>query len=554
MKILIINWRDITHPWSGGSEKYIHEIAREWIRLGHTVHLLCGGYSGARSTEIIDGIIIHRLGSTYSIYILAPVYYLFKLRDKKFDVLIEVAYGVTFMSRLFSRLPKVLIIHHDHTLPWQTEWPYIISRIGIWLEHKLVPYFYQNIPVVTLSTKTRQLLSAQGFKKIYTVPPGNYNSKLTPKKTKYPTILYLGRLRRYKRVALLLEVFGKLSTKMPQLRLIIAGAGQEASPIADLTRYLHLEQKVELKGYVSEKEKKRLLTTAWVMAFPSQIEGWGLVALEAAACGLPTVGFNVPGVSESIRNDKSGFVVKTTKEFEGALLKILTNDQLQKQLSDGAKRWAAEFSWEKSAKSFLSVIHKTNTVLKNQYDERYFASFWRKSDRRTFHPTYNIRVNYITEHLNPKTTLDVGCGTGLLVRLLRDHGVNAYGVDVSAAALDLVPSKTRAFVGQGNILKLASANNAYDTVTCIDVLEHIPYTDLPRAILECARVARSSLYFDITCLEDLFFIFSDRTHITKLFSWQWQRMIQITLGNQWRLKRAYVLPFIHHAIFEAKRV
>ena len=46
LKILVFNWRDITHPWAGGAELHIHEISKRWIKQGHKVTLFCGKYKG----------------------------------------------------------------------------------------------------------------------------------------------------------------------------------------------------------------------------------------------------------------------------------------------------------------------------------------------------------------------------------------------------------------------------------------------------------------------------------------------------------------------------
>jgi len=69
MRILILNWRDITHPWAGGAERHLHELAKQWIKSGHEVLFLCGGYKGALRSEKIGGIQIFRIGDTYLCYL-----------------------------------------------------------------------------------------------------------------------------------------------------------------------------------------------------------------------------------------------------------------------------------------------------------------------------------------------------------------------------------------------------------------------------------------------------------------------------------------------------
>ncbi|HIE43864.1 MAG TPA: class I SAM-dependent methyltransferase [Candidatus Omnitrophica bacterium] len=124
-----------------------------------------------------------------------------------------------------------------------------------------------------------------------------------------------------------------------------------------------------------------------------------------------------------------------------------------------------------------------------KFDKKYFSSFWRKGDRRRFHPIYDFRVWYIRRFLKPKNLLDVGCGRGWIIKDLRRRKIAAWGMDISEAALSAVPQDIRKYCFIGNIKKIPVKDKAYDVVSCIDVLEHIPKEDLSVAIRERARVA-----------------------------------------------------------------
>ncbi len=356
MNILIINWRDITHPWAGGAERHIHELSKQFIRIGNRVTLLCGGFKGAKKKEQIDGINIIRVGNTYSIFLYAPIYYLFGLRAKKYDLIIEVSHGLPFFTPLFCRAPKTLIVHHNHKTLWKTEFPQI-WRAGSFIEDKITPIIYKNIVTVTLSESTKEQLERMEFKKIYAILPGIRPVKPKFKKNATPLILYLGRLRKYKRVDLLLRIYQRMKVKVSNLELIIAGDGQDRQRLKNLVEKMDLRG-ILFKGFVTEDEKIRLLQKSWVLAFPSSIEGWGLVVLEAAACGTPTVGFRVSGVSEAIKHGKSGFLADSEDEFEQKLFKILKNKNLRDKLSKGALGWVKNFSWEKSCRSFMEAISR----------------------------------------------------------------------------------------------------------------------------------------------------------------------------------------------------
>jgi glycosyltransferase involved in cell wall biosynthesis len=359
MKILIINWRDITHPWAGGAERHIHELAKIWVKQGNHVTLLCGGYPKMISKENIDQIEIIRIGNTYSIFLLAPYYYLFYLKQRKFNVIIDTAHGIPFFSPIFSRLPKILIIHHNHKSIWKTEWNSFIAKIGSWIENNFVPFIYRNIQIVTLSETGKNELQQIGYKKVTAIKPGIHipdPSLLTPK-TINPTILYLGRLRKYKRVDLLLHFLNDIAREIPTVELIIAGEGQDRHRIEHLINYHHYKNLINFKGHVSEDEKYSLLSSCWILAFPSLIEGWGLVATEALSCNTPTVAFRVKGLSDSICHGKTGFLAQNKKEFITYIIELLS---ARKNMIDQKykKMILDRYTWTKSASDFMKIINK----------------------------------------------------------------------------------------------------------------------------------------------------------------------------------------------------
>lgn len=363
MKILIINWRDITHPWSGGAERHIHELAKGWHIVGHNITILCGSYKGALKKENIDGIRILRIGGTYSIFFLAPFYFLFKLREEKFKFIIDVAHGLPFFTPFFATGAKIaIIVHHNHEKLWKTEFNHFFSYIGIFLEKKIVPLIYRNISSITLANTTKKELEQIGFRRVFAVPPGINTKiyKINSIKSPVPLILYLGRLRKYKNVDMLLNLYSSIKKEIPRVKLVIIGTGQDKDRLEDIARRKKILNDVIFKGYVSEEEKIQFLQKAWVLAFPSFIEGWGLVALEAAACGTPTVGFDVPGISDAIKHGQSGILVNNKLEFKLALINIIKNKNLRENFSKNAVKFAKRFNWNKSAMKFLSILELEN--------------------------------------------------------------------------------------------------------------------------------------------------------------------------------------------------
>jgi len=166
-----------------------------------------------------------------------------------------------------------------------------------------------------------------------------------------PTILYLGRIKRYKRVDLIVRAFVQVRAQVPQARLIIAGTGDAAAEIRQLASDLGIADAVEMPGFVPEERKLELMRGAWVHALTSPKEGWGIANLEAAACGTATVASNSPGLRDSVRDGETGFLVPHGElgPLAERITAILRDPALRDRLGEAARRFALEYSWENAA-------------------------------------------------------------------------------------------------------------------------------------------------------------------------------------------------------------
>lgn len=363
MNILIFNWRDITHHWAGGAELHLHELAKHWVKFGNKVTLLTGGYPGSPREEFIDGVKIIRFGSTYSSFCLLPFYYLIKLNSKKYDFLVDVAHGIPYFVRLLTRKPVFLIVHHDHTRLWETEFNKVVSKLGIFLEQKVTPWVYKNDLVFTFSEGDRARLLGLGHKEVTAIAPGidavKYFQNKKVKKAPHPLLLYLGRIRKYKRVDLLIDMFPKIKKEFTKSKLVIVGDGQDKGRVMSMVRKRKLEEDIVFLGYISDVDlKRKWYQKSWLLLFPSMMEGWGFVVFEAALCGTPTVGFKAPGLVDSVKNGQSGYLADSKKDYLKAILRLLKNKKEREILSEGAYNYASKFTWEKMALSYIKKIRE----------------------------------------------------------------------------------------------------------------------------------------------------------------------------------------------------
>lgn len=360
LKILVFNWRDIKHVWSGGAEVYIHELSKRWVRDGNTVTLFCGNDGKNERHEVIDGVKVIRRGGFYFVYVWAFFYYIFLLRGK-FDVIIDCENGIPFFTPLFVKERVILLIHHVHKDIFKINFRPPISWIGPILESHLMRFVYRNKQVVTVSPSSKDEILAN--KLTTSEPEIIYNgvdlSKYRPaKKSKTPIVLYLGRLRFQKSIDVFIKTAKKVILSNPDVKFLIAGDGQQRSYLEKLTKELGLVTKVLFLGNVSEEEKVKLYQKAWVFMNPSMMEGFGVTVIEANACGTPVVASNVPGLRDSVSNPHSGFLVRygDIDRFADRIRTLIDNERFRNESGVYAIAWAKQFDWDKSATKFLKLL------------------------------------------------------------------------------------------------------------------------------------------------------------------------------------------------------
>jgi glycosyltransferase involved in cell wall biosynthesis/O-antigen/teichoic acid export membrane protein len=359
-RVLIFNWRDTKHKYAGGAEVYVHELAKRLVSEGNYVTQFCGNDSMSSRYEVIDGVEVIRRGGFYFVYVWAFFYYMLKFR-RRYDVIIDCQNGIPFFTSLYSRERVFCLVFHIHQEVFRKYLPGPLALLAENLEKNVMPFAYKNATYLTISESTKKDMEMIGLSEneIKIIYPGANLEELKPaNKEEKPTILYLGRLKSYKSVDVLINAFEKVLDTVPEARLVIAGSGEEESSLRKLVRELGMDEKVEFLGKVTEAAKVSLMQKAWVFVNPSYMEGWGITTIEANACGTPVVASDVPGLRDSVRNPHSGYLVEygNPDAFADKILKIITNTSHRKELSENSVEWAKRFSWDASAKRLIEVL------------------------------------------------------------------------------------------------------------------------------------------------------------------------------------------------------
>ena len=365
LRILILNWRCIKHPQAGGAEKATFEIARRWVKWGHEVHLICGNFKGGQKQDEIDGIKVFRIGGKYSVYPKSIIHY-YQSYYKKFDVVIEEINNIPFLTPLYVKEPIVLFLHQIGANMLFEELPYVQAKSWAMLEPSMLR-MYRNRQIIT-SQSTKEDLLQMGIpeQNINVINYGVDHEIYTPCRAKslFPQILFFGRLKKFKGVHFLIEAMKQVLVVVPNARLSIVGKGDEdyMNELKKLTAKLELEKSVvfhELGFSDSTIEKVQLMQEAWVMGFPSAREGFGLVVVEANACGTPTVSTNVPGLRDTVKDYETGILVpRNVESLAKSIILLLTDHELRVKMSKSAFDWSLQFNWDQTAKNMLKVVYE----------------------------------------------------------------------------------------------------------------------------------------------------------------------------------------------------
>ncbi|MEK6611252.1 MAG: glycosyltransferase family 4 protein [Gemmatimonadota bacterium] len=353
MRVLVVNWQDRENPQSGGAEIHLHEIFERLAGRGHSVTMLCGGWPGAPRRAELGGIDVHRTGVRQTFALRAWGYYRRHLAGRPFDVLVEDINKMPLFTPLWGARRVVACVPHLFGgTAFQELSPPLAA--AVWLSERPIPFVYRDTPFEAISESTADDLVGRGIARdhVRVIYPGASCEHYTPdpaQRSPTPAFAYLGRLKKYKGVDLVIRAFGRVDD--PRAVLEVAGEGDFRPALERLVRSLDLTARVKFLGFVSESEKLALLRRAWATVFASPKEGWGLTNIEASACGTPVVASDSPGIRESVRHGETGFLVPhgDLDAMAAALRRLSGDPALVASLGERGRRFAASFTWDRAA-------------------------------------------------------------------------------------------------------------------------------------------------------------------------------------------------------------
>jgi len=360
MKALIVS--KYFYPIIGGVETNAFYVAKELVKRGADVTVLASGER--RSEERIKGIKVVRLPTWLTIgpTPISPGVFNHIL-ESDFDIanLHDPNPAQNFFAYLALRLRRkpFVVTYHSDIVPHS-------------LSIKIMKFFYVNIfQRYFLLKKARAIMptSPQYIEisdvlhhfrhKCSIVPNGVDLDVFKPKSIKHSgrRILFVGRLIYYKGLQYLIKAMPEILEKVSDAKLVIVGDGPLKEEWKALAKRLKVDDKVEWRGKLSDEEMLGEYQKCDVFVLPSiyKTEAFGIVLLEAMACGKPCIGTNVSG-TEFVLED-SGIAVdpEDEEQLSTAIVRVLTDKKLASEMSRKGLAKVKEFDWKKIAEKVLSV-------------------------------------------------------------------------------------------------------------------------------------------------------------------------------------------------------
>ena len=356
LHILVLTDRDWTHPQAGGTGTNLRAQVSRWLEWGHTVTLIACSYPGAEPLERDGSLTVHRMGGRSTVFPRA-IWSQWRGLVPDADVVLEVMNGVSFLTPLWLRTPRVLFIHHIHRDHYVQEMGRLGRLAGFLLETAPLKLLYGGSRVITVSAASARDIAAHGVpdEQITVSHNGVDLEAFWPdeaRRATEPTFLYLGRLKRYKRIELLL---GALE-EVPDAVLEVAGEGDHREELEAEIAARGLAGRVRLHGFVDQEQKRRLAQRAWVHLNASSAEGWCLAVTETAACATPTVAMRVGGLAEAVQHERTGLLASSGEELARQAHRMVEEHRLRRRLGEAARERAQGLTWRRMAQDNLGIL------------------------------------------------------------------------------------------------------------------------------------------------------------------------------------------------------
>ena len=363
----------VCYPTFGGSGVVATELGHQLCRAGHEVHFICYNQPARLTHHCPSAIQFHLVDVvSYPLFEFPP--YTLALASKIYEVidnhgldLVHAHYAIphstaAYLARQMAGQRPVKIITTLHGTD--------IILIGLDPSYRRATHFsIEQSHGVTAVSRYLADLTQQEFnlsKPIKVIPnfvdPHTFQRRPNPLFRQQfadpdeKVVCHISNFRSLKRVPLIIEMFREMARAVPA-KLVLVGNGPDYQRCVDLVRRHGLHQKVFFLDFVTDVAS--VLSIADLFMLPSEMESFGLAAIEALSCEVPVIASRVGGLPEAVLDGECGYLV-APDDVDGMIaagIRLLTNEPLRLQMAREGRRWV------------MTRFHVRNIV--KRYEEYY---------------------------------------------------------------------------------------------------------------------------------------------------------------------------------------
>ena len=368
----------------GGVENVTYNLAVQMAKRGHNIYVFTSSIDSKESVEEYENTTIYRYKKSFTIGS-APISIDILYKPLKLGLDLDIIHAhagnppapiAAYRYANKKKKPFVVTYHGDG----QWIWGDFIKRMSV--------YFYQKYLLDKILARADVIISPSEYfidesrvlgkyrDKIIVIPNGvnvdefdfGHSKKECRERLALPLddeiILFLGTLSPHKGPDVLLRAMPKIIKEVPDAKLVFVGSGGMREELERLSKKLGIEKNVKFVGFVEERMKPFYYKAADVFCLPSVMkhESFGIVNLEAMACGVPIVASKIGGVPDVVKDGKNGLLIppRNSEALADAIIYLLENYDIRKKMGKNGRKKVEDYSWERIAeetgKVYLSLI------------------------------------------------------------------------------------------------------------------------------------------------------------------------------------------------------
>ncbi|WLR53071.1 N-acetyl-alpha-D-glucosaminyl L-malate synthase BshA [Bacillus tianshenii] len=365
----------ICYPTVGGSGVVATELGKQLAEKGHEIHFITSGVP-FRLNRLYPNIYFHEIEVNqyavfqYPPYSLAAASKIAEVVKREGLDILHAHYAVPhaicaiLAKQMTGNKVKIVTTLHgtDITVLGYDSSLHEIIRFGI-VESDTVTAVSDHLVEQTreLFKIDKEIKTVYNFvdERVYNLHVAKDLRKQYGIQTNEKVLVHISNFRRVKRVQDVIHVFEKVANEMPA-KLLLIGDGPEFSAVCRLVHEKGLEEQVLFLG--KQENVSELLSISDLKLLLSEKESFGLVLLEAMACGVPCIGTNIGGIPEVIEDGETGFICElgNVEQIAEKAIHLLTDEELHQQMAESAiKRAANVFHSSRIVANYEDVYYQT---------------------------------------------------------------------------------------------------------------------------------------------------------------------------------------------------